>query len=108
MIEDDIERLKAEHAAVFGPDACPTWVKESLARYVDHGIQPGDCLRAVLCNDLREAFARADVETARSMAAIVAYVYNEVATAACGSERRVDEWIDAHAYKLAPIVVTAP
>ena len=89
----DLEAMRAEHEGVFGEAACPEWARDSLERYAEHGIPTGDCLRAVLANDLREAFGRADISTARRMAAIVAYVYNKIPRSATGSYRAVDEGI---------------
>lgn len=100
-----LEQLRAEHDAVFGESTCPQWVKDSLQRYVEHGIPTGDFLRAVLANDLQGAFGRADVDSARRMAAIAGYIYNRVPRQAfCdghalhvyGSYEDVDDWIAAH------------
>lgn len=96
MDESLIEQIRREHEAVFSPDSCPQHLRESLERYALHGIPTGDCLRAVLANDLMEAFCRADVETARSMAAIASYVWNRVPRDAWGSYGDVDAWISRH------------
>ena len=53
-------------------------VKESLARYVEHGIEPGGFLRAVLENNLKEACGRADHQNQATLFHIVSYIYNEL------------------------------
>lgn len=93
---DLLDQLRREHDDVFGARHCPPLMLEALERYVAHGIRPGDCLRAILANDLMAAFQRADVETARRMAAIVSYVYNCVPHGAHGSYEAVDNWINGH------------
>ena len=40
----------------------PEHTKGALDRYVDHGLEPGGFLTAVLTNDLFGAVARADSE----------------------------------------------
>jgi hypothetical protein len=95
MSTADLERLAAEQRAMFHPDSCPAWARDSIDRYVQHGIPTGGCLRAVLSNDLMQAFSRADVETAKAMASIVSYIHNRVPGMAHGSEARVDAWIAA-------------
>lgn len=75
---------------------CPQWAQESLDRYTEHGIPTGDCLRAVLANDMMAAFARADANTSRWMAGIVGYVSIHVPPQARGSYEHVDEWIAQH------------
>lgn len=92
-----LELARAEHEAVFGDAACPEWVRDSIARYVDHGIPTGDMLRAVLANDLQGAFARADIRTAKAMAAIVGWIYNRVPRNMCGNCAVVDSYVQAKA-----------
>lgn len=92
---NDLERMRAQHLATFGDANVPDWVRESIARYVDHGIPTGDFLRAVLANDLEGAFARADVATARVMPAIVSWVYNRVPRDRCGNYAVVDSYVTA-------------
>ena len=69
--------------------------KDSLDRYAEHGIPTGGFLRAVLANDLMEAFGRADTENRQDMFEIVGHVYNEMPSPCHGSYEIVDEWIEA-------------
>ena len=68
--------------------------KAGIDRYVQHGIIPGDFLRAVLSNDLKESFGRADLENRRDMFEIVQYLYNNVPSVCWGSPEKVASWIE--------------
>jgi len=70
-----------------------TTTKKGLDRYAEHHGETGSFLRAVLENNLKESFARADDDNARDMHEIVAYVYNELPGACWGSPERVREWL---------------
>jgi hypothetical protein len=71
----------------------PVHLHEGLIYYGVHRVQPGEFLLAVLSNDLRESFARADEESAAGMQAIVTWVYNEIPAAAWGSPGAVRSWL---------------
>lgn len=66
---------------------------ESLQRYVDDHIETGSFLRAVLENDLCEAFVRADDINACDMLWIVTYCWNHIPGACWGSKQRVKDWL---------------
>ncbi len=89
----NLEQFAADHIRTFSPDACPEEIRDALQRYVEHGIPTGDCLRAILANDLMQAFARADVYTARAMPSIASYIHNRIPSEAHGSYEAVDQWI---------------
>lgn len=74
-------------------ELCPQTVKEALGRYVEHRIETGGFLRAVLENNLKESFQRADSWNLENMAHIVCYVYNVVPRAAWGSPEKVSAWL---------------
>lgn len=76
-----------------GPEAVPPRLKRSLDDYAMHGLRTGDCLYAVLCNDLRMAFARADHEVAAAMPAILAYVNATLPCSSWGSAAAVEGWL---------------
>lgn len=69
-------------------------VVETINRYVEHGCQPGDFVLAVLENNLREAFMRADNYNTAHMQEIVRYCYNEIPGAAWGSPEKVRLWLE--------------
>ena len=70
----------------------PEHIAESLERYVQHGIPPGDCLRAILANDLETSFMRADPITTACMRDIVVYLGETVPREIRGSYEAVDGW----------------
>lgn len=54
----------------------PELTRGGIMRYVEHGIQPGGFLTAVLCNDLYNATGRADRENLVALPAIVRWFAN--------------------------------
>lgn len=64
-----------------------------LNRYSHHRIRTGGFLRAVLANDLFEAFGRADDNNIRDMHEIVRFVYNKLPSVCWGSYEKVDAWL---------------
>lgn len=66
---------------------------ESINRYVDDGIPPGDFLSAVLTNDLIGACANADWQNRNRLFDIVSYLYNTIPNAAWGSVENYNNWI---------------
>ena len=71
----------------------PAHMQDSARLYIEHGQPPGDFLRAVLENNLIEAFARADDENVRGMRAWVQWLYMDVPHSAWGSREIVNTWI---------------
>jgi hypothetical protein len=65
---------------------------ETITAWVLTGRPLGDFTNAVLCNDLREAFNRADDNNARRMLEIVRFCYWVLPAQAWGSERNVRAW----------------
>jgi len=72
----------------------PRHTQEALDRYVQCHIPPGDFLKAVLSNNLKEAFARADDMNTEAMGDIVKYMYNNIPSACWGSKEALEEWIN--------------
>lgn len=71
----------------------PERLKRSLDDYRQHGLRTGDCLYAVLCNDMRGAFSRADAETTAAMPAILAYIDACLPCVSWGTKEAVDAWL---------------
>lgn len=67
---------------------------ESLRRYADNRIPTGDFLRAVLENNLKEAFGRADDANIVNLFHIIAYTYNNLPSVCWGSKEKVRKWIE--------------
>ena len=68
--------------------------KSSIDRYVNDRIPTGGFLRAVLENNLKEAFGRADEEAVVQMKEIVAYCYNQIPCNCWGSPEKVSAWLN--------------
>lgn len=82
------------------PDHC----QDEMRCYIEHGIEPGAFLQAVLSNELVDAFACADHINCAAMADWANFLYNELPGrgpggpgAPWGSREAVQAWIDAHA-----------
>jgi len=64
-----------------------------INEYVHYRQPPGRFLRAVLENDLRESFARADLSNRAAMFDIVCYLHNFAPFNCWGSSERVKSWL---------------
>jgi len=78
----------------FNGQAIPERMHGAIQRYIEQRINPGDFLTAVLCNDLKEACARADDENITMLPVYVAFFYNEVPAKCRGSSEKVMEWLN--------------
>jgi hypothetical protein len=76
-------------------DKVPQHTLGALDRYVEHHLQPGGFLLAVLENNLREAFIRADNDNLDAMRHIVTYCYNHIPFICWGSPKVVEAWLAA-------------
>jgi hypothetical protein len=74
-------------------DALPPAVKHNIDQYAQHHVDPGDFLIAVLSNNLREAFGRADDVNRNAMFEIVRYCYNHIDARIWGSPDAVIYWL---------------
>lgn len=90
------ERSYMESRIDAGSHMIPAYMVGAVKRYLMKGIPPGSFLTAVLCNDLREAFARADDENAAAMHDWVRFFYNYAPSGSWGSPDRFAAWM-AHA-----------
>jgi hypothetical protein len=71
----------------------PGSLAPGMERYIEQGIQPGSFLTAVVCNNLKESFMRADDFNQQLMFEIVSWMYNEAPMTCWGSPSRVRKWI---------------
>jgi hypothetical protein len=71
------------------PESC----REGLLNYLRHGIPPGLFLRAVLENNLLQAYCRADELNWNVLAAYMVVLVNYAPSVAWSSPRAVSEWI---------------
>lgn len=75
----------------------PNSLREGMRRYVVDRIETGDFLRAVLENDLSEAWRRADPNNRLDMGRIVEFLY-ELPPACWGSKANVKSWLKKEGY----------
>lgn len=67
---------------------------QTIKGYLEHGFEPGHFVRAVLENNLRDAFACADIYNTYAMKAIVMYLVNKVPHNAWGSKEAVNKYLE--------------
>jgi len=72
----------------------PEHIRGGAKRYIEYGIQPGHFLTAVICNDLFEAFARADITCRNALFDIVGFFYNEAPGGCWGSSEKMKAYIE--------------
>ena len=70
----------------------PNTIK-TIQDYVEKGWEPGDFVRAVLMNDLKMAYAAADMNNKPVLEDIIKYCYNEIPSNCWGNAQKVYEWI---------------
>ncbi len=68
-------------------------LKHQLDAYVNNLHPVGSFLYAILTNDLKNAFARADSRNLPYIHTYVKYVYNQMPTRCRGSEEAVKNWL---------------
>lgn len=71
----------------------PEHMRDGMRRYIENGIPPGSFQRAVLSNDLMEAFKRADDVNSAAMIDYARFLYNEAPGGCYGSPEHVKGWI---------------
>ena len=77
---------------------CPEKYRGGLQRYFEHRIVTGSFLRAVLENDLLEAFGRWDGEDLDEFRGLLSWLYNEAPSrhaegTGWGSPEKVRKWV---------------
>jgi hypothetical protein len=80
---EELERLVPEHD------------HHGLIAFINDGIVPGSFLQAVLENNLREAFGRADLTNRAALFDIVSWLYNDAPADCWGSPEKVMAWSKA-------------
>ena len=70
----------------------PEHCRGGMKRYIEEGIPPGDFLEAVICNDLVQAFARADDTNITRLFDYANFLYNEVPSVCWGSKEKMLGW----------------
>jgi hypothetical protein len=71
----------------------PAYMRPGLLRYIEHGIEPGDFLTAILSNDLFGAFAAVERDGHRRVRDYLQFLYNDAPAGCWGSAERFEAWI---------------
>lgn len=71
----------------------PTHMQAGMKRYIEHGIDPGSFLTAVLSNDLMEAVKRGDSVNQLALVSYVRFLYNEAPAWCYGSPGNYLAWL---------------
>jgi len=86
--------------AVIDYDKFPSpHVLSAVMRYIEEGIPPGDFLKAVICNKLKESFMWADETNIANMFGIVSWMYNHAPLQCWGSEEKMRAWLESGGLK---------
>ena len=85
-----IERIESD----FNARNLPPYMWGAVSRYLQHGIEPGGFLKAVLCNDLFGAYARADNMNTEVMKDWCMFIYNAVPGGCHGSVETYERWVE--------------
>ena len=86
--------MKSASNYEFDQFAIPDYMSGGIQRYIENGIEPGDFLTAVICNDLFEAVGRADETNMANLPAYVSYFYTEAPSLCHGSRELMKLWIE--------------
>lgn len=73
----------------------PEHIQDRMRLYVEQGIKPGGFCTAVLSNDLKGAFRRADHINVARMRDIVCWLYSQCPATAQGNAEKVREWCES-------------
>ena len=70
----------------------PVHILDSINRFVEHGLEPGSFVKAVLSNDLVGAFNAADTASLRGLQDILRYCRWKIPGTCWGSPEKVKNW----------------
>ena len=82
-----------QYRLAMGKCGVPAHLHDGLVAYLVHHRMTGSFLRAVLDNNLRLAFLRADAASAAGLPGLVAFLVDWAPMVAWGSEDLVDAWL---------------
>jgi len=74
-------------------DRLPEAMREHARAYIEERHPVGGFLRAVLENDLVNAFGRADPENRAAMADWALWLWNDIPSQSWGSRAKVEAWL---------------
>jgi hypothetical protein len=93
---EEVAKLAQEQTEILAVERIPPSTIASIRRFAFAGIEPGDFVRAILCNDLKGAVGRADIFNMKAIPAIVSYCYNVIPAASWGSEAKMEAWLERY------------
>ena len=88
-----VSKMFRINASSFDAYAIPDHNHEGLLNYFNYGILPGSFLQAVLRNDLRDAYGRADYINRQFIGDIVSWLEMHAPSLSWGSEESVQAWV---------------
>ena len=71
----------------------PLHMQDAMERYMEHGIEPGSFLSAVLCNDFMNAVWRADEFNLEVLGVYARWLYQKAPPASFGSIKKFRSWV---------------
>ena len=71
----------------------PEHIQSSVQGYIEDHCPVESFLEAVICNDLKESFGRADEINIARMFDIVSFFYNEAPISCWGSKEKMNAWL---------------
>lgn len=87
-------KLSDEQKLAMSEKGIPYYMQDALIRYYENGISPGSFLCAVLNNDLKEAFGRADDINQYCIRNYVLWLYNHAPTGSWGHADATENWLN--------------
>ena len=72
----------------------PDHMQDAMKNYIEHGIEPGSFLSAVLCNDFMGAVGRADHINRHCLADYAMWLHNYAPPACFGSGEKFVAWLN--------------
>ena len=84
--------MNEEPRDIYNRNLIPETMLDTLIEWAATARPVGGCAEAILCNDLMQAFQRADEFTTRAMPAIMSFVYNQLPARCCGSREHYETW----------------
>lgn len=87
-------KLSKEQLVALETSGIPDYMQGGLIRYFENRLPPGDFLTAVLSNNLKESFNRADDTNTECMKSYVRWLYWQAPIGAYGSYEKVIAWLD--------------
>lgn len=84
--EEDYKMMEDPHSYV------PEHMRSGFKLWIEKGIEPGSFGMAVITNDLKGAFGRADHINKNHIGSIVAWFYNFAPSSCWGSVEKAHNW----------------